>query len=74
MTITDVFTTLTSILPLIWSTFSNVITTITGNPLLFVPVLVSLAGGITLFCVGMVRKFGVRGVSASGGKKRMRRG
>ena len=44
--------------------FTNVITTITGNPLLYVPVLIALMGGLVMFAVKVIRKLGVRGVSS----------
>lgn len=50
--------------------FSNVITTITGNPLLFVPVLLGILGTLVLFAIGFIRKMGVRGISSSGGRRR----
>lgn len=44
--------------------FQHVITTITGNPLLYVPVLIALLGGLVMFAVKVIRKLGVRGVSS----------
>lgn len=44
--------------------FQNVITTITSNPLLYVPVLIALLGGLVMFAVKVIRKLGVRGVSS----------
>lgn len=44
--------------------FTNVINTITGNPLLYVPVLIALMGGLVMFAVKVIRKLGVRGVSS----------
>ena len=70
ITTAGVYTTLTSILEFLWSMFGNVIITITGNPLLFVPVLISLVGGVVLFAVGFIRKMGVSGVSSSGRRRR----
>lgn len=69
--ISDVFSTMTEVYQLILSMFSNVIDTITGNPLLYVPVLIALFAGALSFAVTIVRKFGVRGVSSGskGGKR-----
>lgn len=67
--ISDVLTALTSVYGLVVGMFSNVINTITGNPLLYVPVLFALLGGVIMFAIGVIRKLGVRGVS-SGGKRR----
>lgn len=44
--------------------FTNVINTITSNPLLYVPVLIALMGGLVMFAVKVIRKLGVRGVSS----------
>lgn len=67
----EVFNGMTSIYTLVLTFFGNVVTTITGNPLLFVPVLVSLAGGLMMFAVGIIRRMGLRGVGS--GRKRRRR-
>lgn len=69
MTTTAVFAALTTIVGTIWGVFSDVASTITGNPLLLVPVLFAFGGGIVIFCIGIVRRLGVRGLS-SGGKRR----
>ena len=71
-TITDVLTAMTSVYGVIIGMFSNVIFTITGNPLLYVPVLFSLLGGIVLYCIRVIRKLGVRGISSSGWRRRRR--
>lgn len=73
MTITGVLTAMTTVYDLIIGMFSNVITTITGNPLIFVPVLIALLGGIVMFAIGVIRKLGVRGISSSGRRRRRRR-
>lgn len=69
MTVAAVFTALGSVITMIWGVFGDCATTIMSNPLLFVPVLIALAGGVIFFCIGVVRRMGIRGVS-SGGKKR----
>lgn len=74
MTIADVFTQATTVLGSFWSVFGQVVTMITGNPLLYVPILLGL--GITLVSVVVVviKKLGIRGISAAGGRRRRRRG
>lgn len=71
VTIANVLTAMTTVLESFYTMFSNVITTITGNALLFVPVLFALLGSLIMFAISIVRKLGVRGASA-GGKKRRR--
>lgn len=73
MTISGVLGAMTTVYDLIIGMFSNVITTITGNPLIFVPVLIALLGGIVMFAIGVIRKLGVRGISSSGRRRRRRR-
>lgn len=72
MTIDKVFESMTAVYNVVIGLFTNVITTITGNPLLYVPVLISMLGAIVLFAIGVIRKFGVSGVSSSGRGKRRR--
>lgn len=73
MTISNVLEAMTTVYDVIIGMFSNVITTITGNPLIFVPVLIALLGGIVMFAIGVIRKLGVRGISSSGRRRRRRR-
>ena len=72
MSIASVLSSMTTVYDLIIGMFSNVITTITSNPLIFVPVLIALLGGIVMFAIGVIRRLGVRGISSSG-KRRSRR-
>lgn len=69
MTIANVFTQLTLVFELLMDQFGTTVTTITSNPILYVPVLCGLGGGIILAAVKLVRKLGVRGV---GGRRRRR--
>lgn len=69
VTVSDVFTSLGSVFELLMDQFSTTVTTITGIPLLFVPVLCGFGGGLILAGVKVVRKFGVRGMS-SGRRRR----
>lgn len=68
ITISDVFSALTSIFELLMDQFSTVVSTISGNPLLFVTILLGFGGGLIMAAVKVMRKFGVRGMS--GGKRR----
>lgn len=67
-----VFQGLTTVFTLLMDQFSNTITTITSNDLLFVPILIGFAGGIILAGVKICRRLGVRGIG--GGRRRRRRG
>lgn len=73
MAISNVLEAMTTVYDVIIGMFSNVINTITGNPLIFVPVLIALLGGIVMFAIGVIRKLGVRGISSSGRRRRRRR-
>lgn len=63
-TVANVLTALGSVYNVLVGLFSNVISTITGNPLLYVPVLIALLGGLVMFAIKVIRKLGVRGVSS----------
>ncbi len=63
-TVATVLTALGTVYDVLVGLFKNVITTITGNPLLYVPVLIALLGGLVMFAVKVIRKLGVRGVSS----------
>ena len=73
MAISNVLEAMTTVYDVIIGMFSNVINTITGNPLIFVPVLIALLGGIVMFAIGVIRRLGVRGISSSGRRRRRRR-
>ena len=66
VTIANVLTAMTTVLQSFYSMFTSVITTITGNALLYVPVLFGLLFALITVAISVVRKLGVRGVSASG--------
>lgn len=51
--------------------FATVFTTITGNPILYLPVLLALVGSAIFYVISLVRRFGVRG--AGGGRRKRRR-
>lgn len=63
-TVASVLTALTTVYEVLVGLFQHVITTITGNALLYVPVLIALLGGLVMFAVKVIRKLGVRGVSS----------
>lgn len=69
VTVSDVFTSLTSVFNLLMEQFTTTVQTVTGNPLLFVPILVAFGGGLIMAGVKVMRKFGVRGLS-SGRRRR----
>ena len=73
MTIANVLSAMTTVYDLIIGMFANVITTITSNPLIFVPVLIALLGGIVMFAIGVIRRLDVRGISSSGRRRSRRR-
>lgn len=74
VTIADVLTAMTTVLTSFYSMFSNIITTITSNALLYVPVLFALLSALIMGAIGLVRRLGVRGVSSAGGRRRRRFG
>lgn len=69
VSVSDVFNSLGSVFDLLLEQFSTTVSTITTNPLLFVPVLLGFGGGLIMAGVNVVRKFGVRGMS---GRRRRR--
>lgn len=72
MTIANVFTALQDIIAVIWDVFGDCARTIMNNPLLFVPVLLGIAGSLIFFAIRIVRKLGIKGVASSGGHRRRR--
>lgn len=73
MKLSDVFTQMTTVFDAVLSMFGSMVTTITGNPLLYVPVLIGLLGGLVLFAIGVVKRLGIRGISSAGRRRRGRR-
>lgn len=63
-TIDNVLTSMGSLYSLLLTFFGKVADTILGNPLLFVPVLISFMGGLAFFAIKIFRKLGVRGASS----------
>lgn len=72
MTISDVFTALTTIMGTIWSVFGEVTNIVVANKLLLVPVLLAFGGSIVIYCITLFRKLGVRGLASSGRRRRRR--
>ena len=70
MTISDVFAAMTTVYEAILSMFGSMVTTITGNPLLYVPVIFALLGGLVLFAIRVIRNLGIRGISSGGRRRR----
>lgn len=62
---------MTSLYGYILTIFETVFTTITGNPVLYLPVLLAFASVVIMWTIGFVRRLGVRGVG--GGRRRRRR-
>lgn len=65
-TMDNVFTSLTSIFTFIVELLGKVVTLITSNPLIFVPVIIAFAGGALMLAVSFVHRLGV----GSGGRRR----
>lgn len=70
MNISDIFSNLTTVFELLMDQFATTVSTITGNPLLYVSVLAGLAGGLILAGIKFVRRLGVRGLGS--GRRRRR--
>lgn len=70
MTISNVFDAMTTVYTAVLSMFGNMVDTITGNSLLYVPVIFGLLGGLVLFAIKVVRKLGIRGISSAGRRRR----
>ena len=64
VTVSNVISGLQSVYTVLVGLFTNVITTITGNALLYVPVVISLLGSLVFFAIKVIHKLGVKGVSS----------
>ncbi len=73
ISVSEVFSGTQDVFDLLLTMFGNVIDTITGNPLLYVPVLLAILGGLVLFAIGVIRRLGIKGVSSSGRRRGRRR-
>lgn len=72
MTTTGVFGLLSQVFQLVLTVFLDCANTIMENPLLLVPIIISIGGMIILFGVGVFKRLGVKGVSSSGRRRRRR--
>ena len=63
ITTSDIFSSMTTVFELLMDQFTTTVSTITSNPLLFVPVLCGFGGGLIMAGVKVVRKLGVRGMA-----------
>lgn len=57
----------------VFDSISGLLLIITENSVLYYSVLAALIGSVIIFAIGVIRKFGVRGL-ASSGRRRRRRG
>lgn len=58
----DLITALGDIYTYVMGIFATAFSTITSNPVLYLPILIAFAGGVILYVIKLIRKFGVRGV------------
>lgn len=65
----DLISAMQAIYKYIMGLFGTAFSTITGNPILYLPILLAIAGGLIMFVIGLIRRFGVRGL---GGRRRRR--
>ena len=72
MTIADVFSVLQDIIAVVWTVFADCANTIMENPLLFVPVLISIGGSLIFLGISIFKRLGIKGVSSSGRRRRRR--
>lgn len=70
MTVASVFESISSVLTYILGAFSNVASDVMENPLLFVPIIITITGSLILFAISVFRKLGIRGTSSSGRRRR----
>lgn len=67
----DLISAMQSLYTYVLTIFATVFTTITSNPVLYLPVLLAFASVVIMWTIGFVRRLGVRGVG--GGRRRRRR-
>ena len=61
---------MTDVYDFVISLLTDVISMIVANPLVFLPVLMALFGGIVMYVIGLVRRLGIKGISSAGGRRR----
>ena len=72
ITFGDVLTAIGTVIGTIWDSFGNVATVITGNMIIFVPVILAFMLSLVCCALAIMKKLGVRGLNA-GGRRRRRR-
>ena len=66
----DIIERMTSVFTVVMGIFSNVLNTIIAEPLLVLPIILGILGGIIMFVIKKIRSMGVR--AGSGGRRRRR--
>lgn len=67
---TDILEKVSSVFTVVIGVMQSVLNTIVSEPLLFLPIILALFGGIVIFAIRKVRSLGVR--AGSGGRRRRR--
>lgn len=67
---TDILEKVTQVFTVAINTMQSVLNTIVAEPLLFLPIIIALFGGLVMFAIKKVRALGVR---AGSGRRRRRR-
>lgn len=67
---TDILEKVSSVFTVVIGVMQSVLNTIVSEPLLFLPIILGLFGGICIFSIRAVRRLGVR--AGSGGRRRRR--
>lgn len=71
MTLANIVSLITdTVFPSVMTFFAKVFTTITGNAILYLPVLLALFATILFWVIRVVRKFGLRSATAGGRRRR----
>ena len=65
----DIIERMTSVFTVVMGIFTNVLNTIISEPLLVLPIILAILGGIIMFLIKKIRSLGVR---AGGGRRRRR--
>lgn len=73
VTIQAILDQMTVVLQAFYNLFGNLVDTIVNNPILAIVVIFSFAFSLVSFALVIVRKMGLRGMSAGGRRRRRRR-
>jgi len=73
VTIQSILDQMTIVLQAFYNLFGNLVDTIVNNPILAIVVIFSFAFSLISFALVIVRKMGLRGMSAGGRRRRRRR-